>query len=97
MITTSLNQNSKTIQDVPQQLCSFPRTSQYEIQGHFQDKGSFLELFLGKSWTNLLLLCKNKFLLIYVNALTVTFILLGIFVCPPKIKYYWMTSHSQQD
>ena len=63
MTTTSLNQNSKTTQDIPWQFCSFPRTSQYEIQGHFQDKGSFLELFLGKSWTNLLLLSKNKFLL----------------------------------
>ena len=62
MTITFLNQNSKTFLDIPGQFCDFPRTSQYEIQGYFQDKGSFLGLFLEKSWAILLLLSQNKFL-----------------------------------
>ena len=62
MTITFLNQNAKPFLDIPGQFCNFPRTSQYEIQGYIQDKGSFLGLFLEKSWTLLLLLSKNKFL-----------------------------------
>ena len=83
MTITFLNQNSKTFLDIPGQFCDFPRTSQYEIQGYFQDKGSFLGLFLEKSWTILLLLSQNKFLfnLCYYSN---NHILLCIFVPPPS-------------
>ena len=83
MTITFLNQNSKTFAGIRGQFCNFPRTSQYEIQGYFQDKGSFLGLFLEKSWTILLLFfAKINFYSIYVNALTITY----YFVSPPSKK-----------
>ena len=97
MTTTFLNQNSKTVQDIPQQFCSFPRTSEYEIQGHFQDKGSFLELFLGKSWTNLLLLSKNNFLL-YLCYCSNSHIYITLYFCfsPPKSNTAgWLVAHNK--
>ena len=90
MTITFLNQNSKTFLDIPGQFCDFPQTSQYEIQGYFQDKDSFLGLFLENSWTILLLLSKNKFLfdLCYYSN---NHILLCIFVPPSN----WLVAHNK--